>query len=114
MRGVRPMSRHEAHDVHQAARRMVRGLVRRAAEGDTFALEALVELEAEVPTAVNLAVSLMQSGERMTGNRSDGYSFTELGAVMGTSRQAARQRAARVVLAPPTPSTVYYSLPAAQ
>lgn len=85
-------SRHEAPDLLGAARRMVRGLVRRAAEGDTEALEALAQLEAELPIATTTAVHIMWTGARMGGNRPEGYSFTELGAVLGTTRQAARQR----------------------
>lgn len=84
-------SRHESPELGAMIRRTMRGLVRRAAEGDTEALEVLAELEAELATAKAVAVELAASGHRMGGNRPEGYSFTELGAVLGTSRQAARQ-----------------------
>lgn len=64
-------------------RRMVRALVRRAAEGDTEALEALADLEALVPAAVT------EAGRSL---HRFGYSYGELCQVTGTSRQAARQR----------------------
>lgn len=89
---------------------MVRGLVRRAAEGDTEALEALAQLEAELPTATTVALDLMASGERMREtNRPLGYSFTELADVLGTSRQAARQRVTRA--AGPIAAMDYYLVP---
>lgn len=84
--------RHEAPEVGAMVRRMVRALVRRAAEGDTEALEQLAQLEAELPTATTCAVAMMQAGT--DGNA---YSFTELANVLGTSRQAARQRAGRAL-----------------
>lgn len=81
--------RHESPELGSAVRRQLRALVRRAAEGDTEALEQLAMLDADLATAKAVAVDLMNRGERM--GRRGGYSFTELAAVLGTSRQAARQ-----------------------
>lgn len=85
--------RHEAPEVGAMVRRMVRGLVRRAAEGDVEALEALTMLERELPTATSCALGMMNSG---TGAHGGGWSFGYLADVVGTSRQAVRQRVARV------------------
>jgi hypothetical protein len=84
--------KHEAPELGSMVRRMVRALVRRAAEGDWEAIEQLAMLEREVPTATSCALGMMNAGS--SGNA---YSFTELGAVLGTSRQAARQRSQRVL-----------------
>ena len=85
-------NKHEAPEIGAMVRRMVRALVRRAAEGDTEALEQLAQLEAELPTATSCALAMMNAEPR-PGPTS---SFTELGDVLGTSRQATRQRATRV------------------
>lgn len=76
--------RHESPDVGDAIVRMLRGLVTRAAEGDTEAIEQLARVERLAPVATAL-------GGRMAHQW--GYSFTELGEVLGISRQGARQRA---------------------
>lgn len=76
--------RHESPELGDAIVRMLRGLVTRAADGDTEAIEQLARIEQLAPAATAL-------GGRMA--HSWGYSFTELGAVLGVSRQAARQRA---------------------
>lgn len=65
--------------------RMLRGLVTRAAEGDTEAVEQLRRIE-------RLAVRAMGVGGRLAHDLA-GYSYTELGHVQGVSRQGARQRA---------------------
>jgi hypothetical protein len=77
--------RHEAPDVGDAIVRMMRGLVTRAAHGDTEAIEQLARIEQLAPVATSLAGRLAHDHK--------GYSYTELGAVLGTTRQAARQRA---------------------
>jgi hypothetical protein len=92
----------EAPEIGSAVRRMIRALVRRAAEGDTEALEQLAALEGDVGGAVTIAGEMMHSGERMAGDQS--YSYTELAAVMGISRQAARQRFTQL----PSPAAVRY------
>lgn len=90
--------KHESPEVGAMVRRMMRALVRRAAEGDTEALEELARLERELPGAITVAGWLMATGERMPGDQH--YSFTELGDVLGISRQAARQRFSKAISAP--------------
>lgn len=76
--------RPECPEVGSAARRMVRALVKRAEEGDTEAIEQLVETQHATTQAITEAGAALHEVA--------GYSFTELGQVLGTSRQAARQR----------------------
>jgi N-acetylglutamate synthase-like GNAT family acetyltransferase len=92
--------RHEAPELGAMIRRMARALVRRATEGDTEALEQLAMLERELPTATSVALATMNQGEH-------GYSYTELARVVGTTRQAARQRAVRILVDDDT--AAYYS-----
>lgn len=73
----------ESPEIGAMASRVLRALVRRAADGDTFALEELARLERELPARITEALSELQRW---------GYSYTELGAVLGITRQAARQR----------------------
>lgn len=75
-----------------AAARMLRALVRRATEGDTEALEQLVKLEALTSTA--LTVAMVQAHDWAD------YSWTQVATAVGTTRQAARQRAERGKLFP--------------
>lgn len=63
---------------------MLRALVLRADQGDTEALEQLAALEQLTPAATTLA------GHRL--HESYGYSHSELGAVLGISRQASVKR----------------------
>lgn len=88
----KPSSKHEADDIGAMVRRMIRTLVRRAADGDTMALEQLAQLERELPTATSCALALMNAERPGVPS----YSFSELAGELGVSRQAARQRAARV------------------
>lgn len=85
-RGGRRRSRRErpeAPEVGQAARRFVRALVKRAEEGDTEAIEQLVETQHETTQAITAAGQALSRA---------GYSYTDLARVLGTTRQAARQR----------------------
>lgn len=75
--------RHEAPEVGAAVLRMMNGLIRRAAEGDHEAIEALAAIEAFAPNATNAALTEAP------------YSYGELAPVMGTSRAAVQQRVAR-------------------
>lgn len=77
------MSRHEAPDVGAMVERMFRALVRRAGDGDTQALEQLARLELVARDSVAAGGLALHSF---------GYSWTEIGTVTGTTRQAARQR----------------------
>lgn len=85
------MSRHEARDVAQAARRMIRALVRRAGTGDTEALRELVETQRVLAEAIQAAGAAAYA----TGH----YSYADLAGELGISRQAARQRFAPTVAA---------------
>lgn len=87
-----PRERKEAPEVGAAVVRMMRALVARAAEGDWEAIEQLAMIEQLAPTATSLALQLAHDGGA-------GYSFTELANVLGSTRQAARQRVQRVRLA---------------
>jgi hypothetical protein len=64
-------------------RRIVAAYSRRVAIGDVEALSDLVDLSTQVDSAIRDAV---------TGLRSCGYSWTEIGDRLGISRQAAQQR----------------------
>lgn len=65
-------------------RRMLRALVRRAGEGDLFALEALAQLRTETAQA-------LADGARAAHDGPARYSWTEIAAELGITRQAARQ-----------------------
>lgn len=73
----------EAPEVGAMVGRCLRALVRRAADGDTFALEQLATIERDLSGYVAEAGAAMHTY---------GYSYTELAAVLGVTRQAARQR----------------------
>ena len=64
-------------------RRSLRAFGRRIADGEDWALPELVALSAEVDAAVQRAVE---------GLRFKGYSWGEVGALLGMTRQGARQR----------------------
>lgn len=81
--------KHEAPEIGAMARRVIRSLVRRAAEGDTEALEQLAQLDGIIGHAVSEAMAAMHDRA--------GYSHTELAGVLGVSRQAALKRASRPV-----------------
>lgn len=66
------------------ARRMVRAYGRRVADGDVEALPALVALVDELEAAAQSAVNGLRDNY--------GYSWTEIAARLGVTRQAARQR----------------------
>ncbi|WDZ86372.1 hypothetical protein [Micromonospora cathayae] len=65
------------------ARRIIRAHGRRVATGDVEALRDLVSLSAALDDAIGAAV---------VGLRAFGYSWAEIGARLGISRQAAQQR----------------------
>ena len=64
-------------------RRVLRAYARRVATGDVDALAAMTELSAEVDAAI---------GQAFSGLRGFGYSWAEIGARLGITRQAAQQR----------------------
>ena len=65
------------------ARRVLRAYARRVATGDIDALEAMTGLSEEIDTAI---------GQAVTGLRSFGYSWADIGTRLGITRQAAQQR----------------------
>lgn len=79
------MSRHEAPEIGAMIGRMLNALIRRAAEGDWEALEALSEIEHLAPAATNAALHAAR----------EEYSLAQLAGVLGVSRAAIAQRAAR-------------------
>lgn len=78
--------RHESPELGAMVGRMLNALIRRAAEGDTEALEQLARLE-------SLARQANTSG-LAEARRAGGYSLAELAKVTGTTRQAVSQRTA--------------------
>jgi hypothetical protein len=65
------------------ARRVLRAYARRVATGDIDALTHMTGLAAEIDTAI---------GQAITGLRSSGYSWADIGTRLGITRQAAQQR----------------------
>jgi hypothetical protein len=65
------------------ARRVIRAYSRRVASGDIEALTDMAAIAVEVDTAITDAV---------TGLRAFGYSWADIGARLGITRQAAQQR----------------------
>jgi hypothetical protein len=65
------------------ARRIIRAHGRRVATGDVEALRDLVALSTVIDDAI---------GQAVIGLRAFGYSWAEIGARLGISRQAAQQR----------------------
>lgn len=64
--------------------RVARGMVRRAAEGDLEVLSALQSMSAAIDQATTEAAKALHDQA--------GYSWTEVGRELGTTRQAAFQR----------------------
>ena len=73
----------ENDDYAAFARRILRAYARRIADGDVDALIAMTGLAQEIDTAI---------GQAVTGLRQYGYSWAEIGARLGITRQAAQQR----------------------
>ncbi|AKI28632.1 hypothetical protein GMA5_18 [Gordonia phage GMA5] len=65
------------------SRRIMRAYARRVATADPAALGELMTLRAEVDTAIAAAVD---------GLRAEGFSWADIGAEVGLTRQAAQQR----------------------
>jgi hypothetical protein len=70
------------------ARRVLRAYARRVATGDVEALIMMTGLADEIDTAI---------GQAVTGLRQFGYSWADIGARLGVTRQAAQQRWGRPV-----------------
>ena len=78
---------YESSDVAEAAKRMLRALVKRAGAGDTEALRELADMTGFLSEAITDAGRAAYA----TGF----YSYGELAGELGITRQAARQRFAR-------------------
>ena len=65
------------------ARRVLRAYARRVATGDVEALIVMTDLAHEIDSAI---------GQAVAGLRVFGYSWAEIGARLGITRQAAQQR----------------------
>ena len=76
----RPRRQVENDEYGAFVRRILRACSRRAGDGD---VEALVGLAEEIDAAM---------AEAVKGLRAHGYSWAEIGARLGISRQAAQQR----------------------
>jgi hypothetical protein len=76
------------------ARRILRAYSRRVATGDVESLAPMISLADEINGAIAQAV---------TGLRDAGYSWAEIGARLGVTRQAAQQRWGRPGLTTRTP-----------
>lgn len=74
-----------AEEVAGAARRMIRALGRRVGEADPMDLLLITALEAELEAAFIAA---------MRGQRATGFSYAEIAAGLGKSKQAVAQRLA--------------------
>lgn len=94
----------EAQELEAMIRRTHRALVRRAAGGDTTALESLARLErlASVSTTVALSRAHTSGGGY--------YSWGDLADVTGSTRQAVQQRVGRLATTPATADTARWLL----
>ena len=84
--------RHEAPEVGAMIGRMLNALIRRAAEGDTEAIEQLQHVEQLSTQAFSAGLAEARSAA--------GYSNAELATVIGASRQNVSQRVSRATPAP--------------
>jgi hypothetical protein len=73
----------ENDDYAAFARRILQAYARRVADGDVEALIAMIGLAQDIDTAI---------GQAVTGLRACGYSWADIGARLGVTRQAAQQR----------------------
>ena len=79
----RPRRQVENDEYGAFARRILRAYARRVGDGDVEALTLMVGLADELDTAI---------AESVKGLRARGYSWAEIGARLGITRQAAQQR----------------------
>jgi hypothetical protein len=79
----RPRRRVENDEYSAFVRRVLRAYSRRVGDGDVEALTLMVGLADELDTAI---------AEAVKGLRTCGYSWAEIGARLGITRQAAQQR----------------------
>jgi DNA-binding NarL/FixJ family response regulator len=79
---TRPQRAADNDEYAAFARRILRAYARRVAKGDIDAITHLAALAEETDTAIRQAV---------TGLRREGYSWAEIGARLGVTRQAVQQ-----------------------
>jgi hypothetical protein len=79
----RPQRQVENDEYSAFVRRILRAYARRVGDGDVEALALMLGLAEEIDTAI---------AEAVKGLRSCGYSWAEIGARLGITRQAAQQR----------------------
>ncbi len=79
----RPRRQIENDEYAAFARRILRAYGRRVGDGDVEALALMLDLAEEIDTAI---------AEAVKGLRTRGYSWAEIGARLGITRQAAQQR----------------------
>lgn len=79
---------YEAPDLEKAIARLARALVRRAADGDTEALSCLVSTCEAIENATSEAAAALHQPPWS-------YSWAEIGAELGITRQGAQQLANR-------------------
>lgn len=79
---------YEAEDIAAMLGRMAKALVRRAADGDTFALVALRQARDDVTDAMSAAAAALHA-------KPFNYPWSLIGADLGVTRQAAQQMATR-------------------
>ena len=80
-KAARPVAENDEYAAF--ARRILRAYARRIATGDIDALEAMTDLSGEIDAAI---------GQAVTGLRRFGYSWADIGAELGITRQAPQQR----------------------
>jgi hypothetical protein len=78
---ARPVVENDAYAAF--TRRILRAYARRIAEGDIDSLALMTSLAADIDQAIAQAV---------TGLRTQGYSWADIGSRLGVTRQAAQQR----------------------
>jgi hypothetical protein len=78
---ARPVVENDAYAAF--TRRILRAYARRIAEGDIDSLSLMTSLAADIDQAIAQAI---------TGLRTQGYSWAEIGSRLGVTRQAAQQR----------------------
>jgi len=85
----------EAPELGAACIRLFRALARRAGDGELEALEQLAFLQDSLQMQLGAAVAGYRDGH--------GYSWADIGRVLGVTRQAAHKRFGRATTAPAHP-----------
>ena len=91
----------EAPELGAACIRMFRALARRAGGGEVEALEQLAGLQDSLQMQLGAAVAGYRMFRPVHG--AEPYSWTDVGRILGITRQAAQQRFAHATIAPAHP-----------